>query len=419
MNAILVLLLCAAVGVAGYVVGLLRARRALGGAVEQARRDAAAAEARLDAERRHAAEARDAQAQALRSEFRAVARDLAQTEGQTLRAEHLHLLEAQLGPLGKSIESFREQFVAGHAAMDRYVKDLMERAEAVGREAGELAQALRGNNKLQGNWGEAVLGNLLDAAGLTRGRDYDVQYQTHDDAGRRLIPDVVVRLPGGRAVIVDSKVSLTAYVQYATAEAPAEQERQLREHVASVRRHIKELSQKDYGAVVPGSIGYVLMFIPGEAPYAAALAAAPQLPAEAYADRVILVNPTNLLMALQLAHNLWQSDLQRRSVGEIYASAEKLYKKFALFAQNFVQMGRSVRQLSELYDKAERQLHTGRGNIVSQLEGWKKKGLTPGTDIPEALRTADDDGPDALPPDPDAPAAGPDEAAAGPGSASA
>lgn len=326
MNAILVLLLCAAVGVAGYVVGLLRARRALGGAVEQARRDAAAAEARLDAERRHAAEARDAQAQALRSEFRAVARDLAQTEGQTLRAEHLHLLEAQLGPLGKSIESFREQFVAGHAAMDRYVKDLMERAEAVGREAGELAQALRGNNKLQGNWGEAVLGNLLDAAGLTRGRDYDVQYQTHDDAGRRLIPDVVVHLPGGRAVIVDSKVSLTAYVQYATAEAPAEQERQLREHVASVRRHIKELSQKDYGAVVPGSIGYVLMFIPGEAPYAAALAAAPQLPAEAYADRVILVNPTNLLMALQLAHNLWQSDLQRRSVGEIYASAEKLYR---------------------------------------------------------------------------------------------
>ena len=393
MNVFLTILLCAAAAAAGYLAGLLRARRALGGEAEQARREAAAAEARLDAERRHAAEAREAGAQVLRAEFRAVARDLARSEGQALRTEHLQSLESLLDPLGKSIETFREQFVAGHAAMGRYVKDLMERAESVGREAGELAQALRGNNKLQGNWGEAVLGNLLDAAGLTRGRDYDVQYQTQGDDGRRLIPDVVVHLPGGRAVIVDSKVSLTAYVQYAAADVADEQGRQLREHVASVRRHIKELSRKDYAAVVPDSIGYVLMFIPGEAPYAAALAADPQLPADAYADRVILVNPTNLLMALQLAHNLWQSDLQRRSVGEIYASAEKLYKKFALFAQNFVQMGRGLHQLSELYDKAERQLHTGRGNIVSQLEDWKKKGLTPGTDIPAALQSADADDP--------------------------
>lgn len=393
MNVILILLLALAAAAAGYAAGQLHARRTLGGEAERARRAAAEAQARLEAERRHAAEAAQAQAQALRSEFRTMARDMAQAEGQALRTQHLHTLESLLDPLGKSIETFREQFVAGHAAMGRYVKDLMERAESVGREAGELAQALRGNNKLQGNWGEAVLGNLLDAAGLTRGRDYDVQYQTQADDGRRLIPDVVVRLPGGRAVIVDSKVSLTAYVRYAAAPAGSAQESELREHVASVRRHVKELSRKDYAAAVPGSIGYVLMFIPGEAPYAAALAADPQLPADAYADRVILVNPTNLLMALQLAHNLWQSDLQRRSVGEIYASAEKLYKKFALFAQSFVQMGRGLHQLSELYDKAERQLHTGRGNIVSQLEGWKKKGLTPGTDIPAALQSADADDP--------------------------
>lgn len=398
MNVFLILLLALAAAAAGYAAGQLHARRTLDGEAERARRAAAEAQARLEAERRHAAEAAQAQAQALRSEFCTMARDMAQAEGQALRTQHLHTLESLLDPLGKRIEAFREQFIAGHAAMDRYVKDLMERAESVGREAGELAQALRGNNKLQGNWGEAVLGNLLDAAGLTRGRDYDVQYQTQADDGRRLIPDVVVRLPGGRAVIVDSKVSLTAYVRYAAAPAGSAQESELREHVASVRRHVKELSRKDYAAAVPGSIGYVLMFIPGEAPYAAALAADPALPADAYADRVILVNPTNLLMALQLAHNLWQSDLQRRSVGEIYASAEKLYKKFALFAQNFVQIGRGVRQLSELYDKAERQLTTGRGNIVSQLEGWKQKGLTPGADLPSALRPAADDGPDGAPP---------------------
>ena len=180
-------------------------------------------------------------------------------------------------------------------------------------------------------------------------------------------------------------MSLTAYADACAAEDVAERDNLLREHVQSVRRHIRELSQKDYGRKVKGSIGYVLMFIPNEAAYMAALTTEPKLSAEAYAQRVILLNPSNLLMALQLAYNLWQSEMQSRSVNEIVQSAEKLYKKFTLFATNFVQIGRSLRQLQDTYDRADKQLHTGRGNIVAQLEGWRKKGLNPASQMPAEL----------------------------------
>jgi DNA recombination protein RmuC len=275
--------------------------------------------------------------------------------------------------------------------MDQYIKDLVAQTTAVGREAGQLAQALKSNTKLQGNWGEAVLNNLLEASGLTEGRDYRVQEQTRDEEGRALIPDVVVNLPGDRAVVIDSKVSLTAFAAYAAAGSEEESARCLREHVLSVRRHVKELSVKNYSKVVKNSIGYVLMFVPNEAAYIAAVNADPRLASDAYAQRIILLNPTNLLMALQLAYNLWQSELQSRSVYEIYRSADRLYRKFAGFAKNFEQVGKGIRQLNEVYEKAEKQLTTGRGNIVEQLEGWKKKGLDPSADIPESLLRSGDE----------------------------
>ena len=313
------------------------------------------------------------------------------TQGDALREQHLHSLESLLKPLGHDIESFRSQFVKGHASLDGYIKALVEQTQSLGREAEDLAKALKGNTKLQGNWGEAVLANLLSASGLTEGRDYTLQSHVNDGRGSVAIPDVVVHLPENRNVIIDSKVSLKAFTDYVAADDALEQDRLLKEHVRSVRAHIKELGAKNYDRLVPDSIGYVLMFIPGEAAYVAAVTAAPTLPTEAYAQHVILINPTNLLMALQLAYNLWQSELQSRSVSEIYASAEKLYKKFSTFAQNFVKIGNSIDQLHRTYDEAQRQLSTGRGNIVSQLEGWKKKGLTPSSSIPDELTAESDE----------------------------
>ena len=386
VDIVILLVVAGIAAVAGYAIGALRTRIALNAEVAKAREEAATASARLNAERTHSAEALKVQADALRAEFQAMASQLARVEGKALREEHLERLNDLLAPLGKNIESFRTQFVSGHAAMDRYIKDLVEQTTAVGHEAGQLAKALKANSKMQGNWGEAILNNLLEASGLTEGRDFIVQEHTRDEEGRSLIPDVVVNLPGERAVVVDSKVSLTAFADYAVCDDEEERQRLMREHLLSLRRHVKELSVKNYDKVVKNSIGYVLMFVPNEAAYIAAMNADPKLATEAYAQRIIILNPTNLLMALQLAYNLWQSELQSRSVYEIYNSAEKLYKKFVGFAQNFAQIGKGIRQLSDVYDKAEKQLATGRGNIVDQLEGWKKKGLTPSSEIPEALR---------------------------------
>ena len=153
----------------------------------------------------------------------------------------------------------------------------------------------------------------------------------------------------------------------------------------SLRAHVKELSAKSYDKLVEHNIGYVLMFVPSEAAYMSAISADPALPLDAYKSHVILINPGNLLMALQLAYNLWQSSLREQNVSQIYESAEKIHKKFVTFAQNFVKIGNGISQLSATYEEASKQLSTGRGNIVSQLEGWKKKGLVPRTEIPKEL----------------------------------
>ena len=386
---------------AGYGVAAVRTRTAMARRVDEARLEAAEARARVESERRAAAEAARAQAEALRAEFRAVAAETTRSEGARLRSEHLDRLNDLLTPLGKEIEDFRDRFVSSNAAMDRYVRSLVEQTAAVGREADALARALKSNNKAQGNWGEAVLANLLEVSGLTVGRDFFVQHHTRDAEGRELIPDVVVAFPGERRVVIDSKVSLTAFTDYANATDEAERAAALKRHVASVRAHVKELSAKDYASAVEGAIGYVLMFIPNEAAYIAAVTADARLTADAYRAHVILLNPTNLLMALQLAYNLWQSELQGRSVREIYDAADRLYKKFCGFADNFVRIGRGIDQLNQTYVRAEKQLTSGRGSIVAQLEGWKKKGLTPSAELPPRLRPEEDDDAPALPERPD------------------
>lgn len=386
---------------AGYGVAAVRTRTAMTRRVDEARLEAAQARARMESERAAAAEAARKQAEALRAEFRAVAAETTRNEGARLRSEHLDRLNDLLTPLGKEIEDFRDRFVSSNAAMDRYVRSLVEQTAAVGREADALARALKSNNKAQGNWGEAVLANLLEVSGLTAGRDFFVQHHTRDAEGRELIPDVVVAFPAGRRVVIDSKVSLTAFTDYANAPDEAARAAALKRHVASVRAHVRELSAKDYATAVEGAIGYVLMFIPNEAAYIAAVTADARLTADAYRAHVILLNPTNLLMALQLAYNLWQSELQGRSVREIYDAADKLYKKFCGFADNFVRIGRGIDQLNQTYVRAEKQLTSGRGSIVAQLEGWKKKGLTPSAELPQRLRPDTDDDAPSLPEGPD------------------
>ena len=328
---------------------------------------------------------RKGEAEGERKVLREMAADVARTESTELRRLHRDTLLEMLDPLDQDLRRFHRLFIEGNTEVKTSVDALVRQTGTLGRQAEELSRALRGNSKLQGNWGEGILANLLEASGLRCGEDFDVQ--PHYAEGR-FIPDVVVRMPGERCLVVDAKVSLTAFVRYANAEDEEERTRQLKAHVESVRQHVRELSGKHYERHVPGAVGHVLMFSPNEAAYVAAVTADTTLATDAFKRHVILLNPANLLMALQLVHNLWQTERQSQNVQEIYASAERLYKKFALFGDNFLRIGQGIDALRRAYDAAENQLTTGRGSILSQLQGWKEKGLNPTAE--QKLRTKED-----------------------------
>lgn len=317
----------------------------------------------------------------LRENMKDVAADLVQRGSSDLRRLHRDTLLELLDPLDRDLKEFHDRFVAGNTELKADIRNLVSQTQAVGVQAEELARALRVNSKIQGNWGEGILGNVLSASGMELGRDYEVQVHLPDG----LIPDVIVHLPQDRHLVIDAKVSLTAFVAYANAEDEDERRRLLRQHIDSVRSHVNELSAKRYEKRVAGAVGYVLMFIPHEAAYVAAVTADGNLSAEAYKRHVILVNPANLLMALQLAENLWQSERQNKNVQEIYGSAERLYRKFVHFADNFQRIGQDIDHLQTTYDRALGQLSEGKGNIVRQLEDWKSKGLSTSEKIPAAL----------------------------------
>ncbi len=382
--------------IVGTVIGFLVAKVLTASQVMQEREAAVQLKATLEGERKHYAQLRadeerqrelEAVARAeematLRRELRTMTAELAQRQGAELRAQHAEGLTAMLNPLKESISQFKDQFVRTTSATETHIKQLSEQSHALGREAEALAKALRGNTKLQGNWGEQILERLLEASGLTRGRDYEVQVQETNEEGGRIIPDVVVHLPEGRDIVIDSKVSLTAFSGLTLTDDPTEMARLRKEHLRSVFAHVKELSEKSYHRLLPNAVGYVLMFIPHEAAYLTALEEDPELLTKAYRQEVIIINPSNLFMALQLAYNLWQAERQNQSVADIYASAERLHRKFASFADNFVRIGTSINRLQTAYEEAQKQLTSGKGNILHQLKSWETKGFKPTRELP-------------------------------------
>lgn len=323
--------------------------------------------------------------QSLKNNLKEMAAELAITQGATLRAQHAEGLDTLLRPLGNSIEQFKAEFLRQTAATEAHIKDLSEQSHTLGKEAEALAKALRGNTKMQGNWGEQILERLLETSGLTAGRDYEVQVATLTPEGVKIIPDVIVHLPEGRDIVIDSKVSLTAFSSLALTDDAERIATLKKEHLTSVRKHIDELSAKRYTQQLPQAVGYVLMFIPHEAAYLTALEEDPDLLSKAYRKQVILINPSNLFMALQLAYHLWQAERQSQSVADIYLSADKLYRKFANFAANFTKIGRGISSLQTAYEDSYKQLSTGNDNILRQLENWKQKGFTPTKELPDSF----------------------------------
>lgn len=256
------------------------------------------------------------------------------------------------------------------------VTSLKEQTSKIGSDAANLTKALKGDSKMQGDWGEMVLETILENSGLRKDEEFFIQENTKDENGKNFRPDVIVRFPEGRSVVIDSKVSLTAYTDALAAETDEERERLMKSHAQSVRKHIDELAEKDYSKLVEDAIGFVLMFIPNETSYIAAMKQ-PDLSRYAYQKKIIIISPSNLLMALQLAYNLWQYDRQNKNVEKIVKTAADLYDKVATFEDTFTGIGELITRLSGTYDKARKQLYDGTGNVMRRVESLKNLGVTP------------------------------------------
>jgi DNA recombination protein RmuC len=244
----------------------------------------------------------------------------------------------------------------------------------VSAEANNLATALKGQTKKQGDWGEMILESILEKSGLTRGREYTIQDNMKDESGKNQRPDVVVHLPENRKIIIDSKVSLVAYDKFSSAENPDLQRITLKEHILSIYSHIDLLAPRRYD-LMEGSLDFVMMFIPVEPAYLTAIQADPELWSYAYNKRILLISPTNLIAALKLVTDLWKREQQNRNAMEIARQGEKLYEKFVGFLDTMEDVGRHIGKSQEAYGKALSQLKDGRGNLIGQAMKLRKLGI--------------------------------------------
>jgi DNA recombination protein RmuC len=292
-------------------------------------------------------------------------------------------LEGLLSPLKEQLEGFKKQVNDSFSqeAKERHtlvheLKNLQRLNEHMTREAVNLTQALKGDNKQQGNWGEVVLARVLAESGLREGHEYQTQVSLQNEAGKRYQPDVIVHLPQNKQVVVDSKMALVAYERYFNAENDIQREQALSDHLAALRAHIKGLSLKDYHQLKGiQSLDYVLMFIPVEPAFQVAIQADPSLVKDAMEQNIILVSPTTLLVALRTIDNLWRNERQNENAQLIAERAAKLYDKLRLFVDDMEGLGGALDKANQTYQGAMNKLATGRGNVIRQAESFKQLGV--------------------------------------------
>jgi DNA recombination protein RmuC len=304
-----------------------------------------------------------------------------------------------LKPLGENLDTFRKKVeeVYDRESKERFslgkeVARLVELNMKISEDANNLTNALKGNSKAQGDWGQMILENILEKSGLVKGREYSIQEYLKDDdgnylkneSGSRMQPDVTVNYPDNRKIIIDSKVSLTAYTRYASSDNSDEQKSAVSDHLLSLRRHIDELSAKHYQDFAP-TLDFVMMFVPNEPAYILALQSDADLWNYAYKKRIILISPTNLIAALKLIADLWKREYQNRNAIEIAERGSALYDKFVGFVENLTDIGANLEKTRKSYDSALGQLKDGRGNLIGQVEKLKELGVKAKKNLPPSL----------------------------------
>lgn len=342
--------------------------------------------------------------QLLVDQFRNLAGEILEDKSKRFTEANRENIEKILHPLNKDIEAFRKMVDEAYhkeaterTVLERKIAELVQLNNQIREDAVNLTNALKGNTKFQGDWGEMILERILENSGLTKGREYfiqetlkdDANHVLHSDSGNLMRPDVVIVYPDDRKVIIDSKVSLVAYVNYCNAETETERTVALKGHLQSVRRHIDELSEKNYCGSAWGTLDFVMMFIPNEASYVLAMQTDPALWNEAYRKRILLLSPANLIVSLKLTADLWSREYQNRNALEIAERGAKLYDKCVAFLESFTAVGDSLRKTQEIYDLALGRLKTGNGNLISQTQKLRDLGIKSrkgGKEIPQQFK---------------------------------
>lgn len=293
--------------------------------------------------------------------------------------EKIHLFE-------KKVEDTHKESIDYHAALRQQILGLREMNEQMSRETLNLTKALKGDTKMQGNWGELVLERVLEKSGLEKGREYYVQQSHVTDEGARILPDVVINLPDGKKMIVDSKVSLVAYERFVNEEDETLRALHLREHCNSIRRHVDQLSEKNYHDLYRiESPDFVLLFIPMEPAFACALNEDASLYNKAFERNIVIVTPTTLLATLRTIDSMWTNQKQQENAYEIARQAGALYDKFEGFVNDLTKVGNKMKDAQAEYQNAMGKLVDGRGNIIVSIEKLKKMGAKAKKALPEAI----------------------------------
>lgn len=338
-----------------------------------------------------------------KAQFKSLAADIFSSQSEKFKEANETRLSEILNPLKEDIKDFKRRVDDTYmnsskerTLLGEQMKRLMELNMSIGKEARDLTEALSGNTKVQGDWGEMVLETILVKSGLVEGENYFVQRTKNDDGTQiknddngRLRPDVVVALPDKKCIVIDSKVSLTAYVNYINADNEDDRQRFGKAHLLSVRSHLKELEAKRYqdfvGVGNDDRIDYVLMFIPNEHAYMAAMTLDNNLWMEAYEKRVVIISPAHVISTLRLIAQLWTRDKQTKNALKIAEEGGKLYDKFVGFVNDMQTVEQSLGKASEAYASAMSKLHTGRGCIVLKVENLKKLGAKTSKTLPSDM----------------------------------
>jgi len=281
----------------------------------------------------------------------------------------------KLEQFGKNVQETHEKGQKERIELKSEVNKLVEQNENLKNEANQLTKALRGDVKMQGNWGEMVLEKLLERTGLTKGREYTVQESVTNEEGKRYQPDVVLHLPDEKNIIIDSKVSLVAYERFVNAESVEDQSKALKDHLISIKNHIKSLSEKNYQNLYGVSLDFVILFVPIEGAYSVALQAEPGLYQEAFDKNIAMVSATSLWSTLRTVGTLWRQERQNANVQEIIRQASDLYDKFVGFSEELVKVGNQMDTAKRSYENSMKILSEGKGNLVRRTENLRVLGL--------------------------------------------